>query len=53
MFHQLGYTHVDLLEGGLSGWQASGGELFKDVNVPSARPKTPANNFQDCSKFKQ
>jgi len=34
-FHQLGYTYVALLEGGLGGWKASGGELFQDVNVPS------------------
>ncbi|QDD87937.1 rhodanese-related sulfurtransferase [Pseudomonas oryzihabitans] len=31
----LGYTDVALLAGGLAGWQASGGELFIDVNVPS------------------
>ncbi|MEQ1684827.1 MAG: rhodanese-related sulfurtransferase [Burkholderiaceae bacterium] len=31
----LGYTEVSLLEGVLAGWRASGGELFRDVNVPS------------------
>lgn len=31
----LGYTDVALLEGGLQGWRDAGGELFKDVNVPS------------------
>jgi len=31
----LGYTQVALLEDGLAGWQNAGGELFKDVNVPS------------------
>ncbi|MDM0005549.1 rhodanese-related sulfurtransferase [Variovorax sp. J22G73] len=31
----LGYTHVHLLEGGLEGWRRAGGELFRDVNVPS------------------
>jgi rhodanese-related sulfurtransferase len=31
----LGYTRVHLLEGGLDGWRAAGGELFRDVNVPS------------------
>lgn len=31
----LGYTDVTLLEGGLAGWRAAGGELFRDVNVPS------------------
>ncbi|MDH4093510.1 MAG: rhodanese-like domain-containing protein [Betaproteobacteria bacterium] len=32
---QLGYTDVDLLEGGCAAWQATGGELFSGVNVPS------------------
>ena len=31
----LGYTAVHLLEGGLAGWRAAGGEVFRDVNVPS------------------
>ncbi|MRT51287.1 rhodanese homology domain-containing protein [Raoultella sp. RIT712] len=30
-----GYQDVALLEGGLSGWQRSGGELFQDVNSAS------------------
>jgi rhodanese-related sulfurtransferase len=32
---ELGYTRVNLLEGGLAGWIAAGGETFRDVNVPS------------------
>nr|WP_276538190.1 rhodanese-related sulfurtransferase [Burkholderia multivorans] len=32
---RLGYTDVRLLDGGLAGWRAAGGELFIDVNVPS------------------
>lgn len=32
---QLGYTDVSLLDGGLEGWRRAGGEIFKDVNVPS------------------
>ena len=32
---QLGYTDVSLLDGGLQGWRDAGGELFRDVNVPS------------------
>ena len=31
----LGYTNVSSLRGGLQGWRDSGGELFRDVNVPS------------------
>ncbi|MFV3289913.1 rhodanese-related sulfurtransferase [Pseudomonas sp. NY11955] len=31
----LGYGDVALLDGGLAGWRAAGGELFRDVNVPS------------------
>jgi predicted metal-dependent enzyme (double-stranded beta helix superfamily)/rhodanese-related sulfurtransferase len=32
---RMGYCQVRLLEGGLDGWAADGGELFIDVNVPS------------------
>jgi rhodanese-related sulfurtransferase len=32
---KMGYTDVSLLEGGLQGWRLAGGEVFKDVNVPS------------------
>ncbi|MFY9514026.1 MAG: rhodanese-like domain-containing protein, partial [Rubrivivax sp.] len=31
----LGWTEVHTLAGGLDGWRRSGGELFRDVNVPS------------------
>jgi rhodanese-related sulfurtransferase len=31
----LGYCDVSLLDGGLAGWVAGGGELFRDVNAPS------------------
>ncbi|MBK5009024.1 sulfurtransferase [Pseudomonas sp. S60] len=31
----LGYRDVATLEDGLAGWRAAGGELFRDVNVPS------------------
>jgi rhodanese-related sulfurtransferase len=34
-FATLGYTNVHLLEGGVEGWRRAGGELFRDVNVPS------------------
>ena len=32
---RLGYTQVNVLAGGLAGWQGAGGEVFRDVNVPS------------------
>ena len=32
---QLGYTDVAVFDGGVDGWRAAGGELFRDVNVPS------------------
>ncbi|GMG90590.1 rhodanese-related sulfurtransferase [Cupriavidus metallidurans] len=32
---ELGYTDVSLLDGGLTAWIAAGGEVFRDVNVPS------------------
>jgi rhodanese-related sulfurtransferase len=35
IFQRLGYTQVTILAGGLNGWKDGGGELFRDVNVPS------------------
>ncbi|MGC7405842.1 rhodanese-related sulfurtransferase [Pandoraea pneumonica] len=35
VLRKLGYRDVSLLEGGLDGWIAAGGEVFRDVNVPS------------------
>lgn len=35
VLRELGYTRVHLLEGGLRAWIAGGGEVFRDVNVPS------------------
>jgi rhodanese-related sulfurtransferase len=32
---RLGYTDVSVLAGGLAGWVADGGELFRDVDAPS------------------
>ncbi|MFM2029149.1 MAG: hypothetical protein RL517_340 [Pseudomonadota bacterium] len=31
----LGYTNVSVFQGGVKAWKAAGGEVFKDVNVPS------------------
>ena len=33
--NNLGYTDVSVFQGGVKGWIAAGGEVFKDVNVPS------------------
>ncbi len=35
VLRKLGYGDVNLLAGGLDGWIAAGGEVFRDVNVPS------------------
>jgi len=50
-----GYQDVALLEGGLKGWQRSGGELFQDVNSPSkafgelveSQRQTPSLNAEE------
>ncbi len=47
---RIGYTQLSILQNGLAGWAAAGGELFRDVNVPSkafgewvqAHRKTPS-----------
>ncbi|RZT41715.1 rhodanese-related sulfurtransferase [Cupriavidus agavae] len=51
----LGYTDVSVLEGGLAAWIAAGGEVFRDVNVPSksfgelveAKRHTPSLSAQE------
>lgn len=50
VFQRLGFSQISVLQNGLSGWAAAGGELFRDVNVPSksfgelveAQRKTPS-----------
>jgi rhodanese-related sulfurtransferase len=32
---ELGYLDVSIFKGGVTAWKAAGGEVFKDVNVPS------------------
>jgi rhodanese-related sulfurtransferase len=56
---ELGYADVDILEGGCAAWQASGGELFSGVNVPSKafgefvehQYETPRIPPEDLKKF--
>ncbi|MDN3986912.1 rhodanese homology domain-containing protein [Zwartia vadi] len=51
----LGYTCVSVFGGGVRAWAAAGGELFKDVNVPSksfgelveSRKHTPSLSAQE------
>ncbi len=55
LFKRIEYTNVNLLDGDLAGWAAAGGELFKDVNVPSksfgelveAKRHTPSLSAQE------
>ena len=50
VLQRLGYSQLSLMQNGLAGWAAAGGELFRDVNVPSksfgelveAQRKTPS-----------
>ncbi|WP_459618627.1 rhodanese-related sulfurtransferase [Bordetella sp. 2513F-2] len=55
----LGYTDVRALEHGLAGWREAGGELFRDVNVPSkafgewveAQRHTPSLSAQEVRQL--
>lgn len=38
---ELGYTNVSVLDGGLSGWIAVGGEVYRDASVPDDVYKPP------------
>lgn len=56
---QLGYTQVSLLAGHLAGWAQGGGELFRDVNVPSkafgelveSKRHTPSFSAEEVQKL--
>jgi rhodanese-related sulfurtransferase len=54
---ELGYTNVEILDGGCAAWKAAGGELFSGINVPSKAfgefvehhyetPRIPADEFR-------
>ncbi len=55
----LGYTDVSIFEGGVQGWKAAGGELFRDVNVPSksfgelveSKRHTPSLSAEEVKKL--
>jgi rhodanese-related sulfurtransferase len=55
----LGYTDIGILEGGVAGWRADGGEVFRDVNVPSkafgelveAKCGTPSLSAQEVHRL--
>ncbi len=56
---RMGYTQVHVLAGGLKGWKDGGGELFRDVNVPSksfgelveSKRHTPSLSAQEVKKL--
>ena len=55
----LGYLDVAVFEGGVPAWKAAGGEVFKDVNVPSksfgefveSKRHTPSLSAQEVKKL--
>ena len=55
----LGFSDVSVFDGGVQGWKAAGGELFKDVNVPSksfgelveSKRHTPSLSAQEVKKL--
>ena len=55
----LGFTDVSVFEGGVQGWKSAGGEVFKDVNVPSksfgelveSKRHTPSLSAQEVKKL--
>ncbi|MES2102670.1 MAG: rhodanese-related sulfurtransferase [Pseudomonadota bacterium] len=55
----LGYLDVGVLDGGLDGWRAAGGEIFRDVNAPSkafgelveSRRHTPSLSAQEVQRM--
>ena len=58
-FLGLGYADVSIYQGGVKAWKAAGGEVFKDVNVPSksfgelveSKRHTPSLSAQEVKKL--
>lgn len=56
---KLGYVDVSVFKGGVTAWKADGGEVFKDVNVPSksfgefveSKRHTPSLSAQEVKKL--
>jgi rhodanese-related sulfurtransferase len=56
---KLGYLDVSVFQGGVQAWKAAGGEVFKDVNVPSksfgefveSKRHTPSLSAQEVKKL--
>ncbi len=56
---ELGYLDVSIFQGGVTAWKAAGGEVFKDVNVPSksfgefveSKRHTPSLSAQEVKKL--
>lgn len=56
---ELGYLDVSIFAGGVKAWKAAGGEVFKDVNVPSksfgefveSKRHTPSLSAQEVKKL--
>jgi len=55
----LGYSDVSIFSGGVASWKSAGGEVFKDVNVPSksfgefveSKRHTPSLSAQEVKKM--
>jgi len=58
-FISLGYSNVSYFEGGVKQWKLAGGEVFKDVNVPSksfgelveSKAHTPSLSAQEVKQL--
>ena len=56
---ELGYSDVSIFDGGVKTWKAAGGEVFKDVNVPSksfgefveSKRHTPSLSAEEVKKL--